>query len=467
METVLRALTGHALLLSDDGFYTHNHNHGIDQDRALLAFSLMHSYIGESKQWQELALSRLIKQIHFAVSPRGIHLEHSPAYHLYGMRQLQKTLSFLELWEVRHEATDAMRNNISLMAKYVPNIVRPDGFLVQIGDTQNSPITDYRRQLAPLANTSPLLRELIETGSTKYLSNIAQAFPEEGYAIIRDFGGGWQNFRNSFYLFFSAGAHEGRGHRQADDLTFVLSYGGRQILIDPGVYSYKGDAGRAYVISTAAHNTVTLDGTSYKGWDTKLDSFVVEDQYTLIHASHRNYPGYEHARWILYLRPTLLFVVDRLLPRKNSMTTGDHHFEQTFHFAPDLYVEINAVDSNATVFADRSNPRPVLRLTQLSELKPAMRVATGEQSPMQGWHSPAHAKLVPVSTLISSLEGRSAEYVTVLEIPVHGQTPQELDGTKRRFQTATVAGILGIRWAEGEKIHNLRLDLNTNNVSLD
>jgi hypothetical protein len=296
---------------------------------------------------------------------------------------------------------------------------------------------------------------------------MVRAFPEEGYAIIRNFEDGRLDFRNSFYLFFAAGAHEGRVHRQTDDLSFVLSYDGQEILIDPGVYSYKRDEGRKYVKSTAAHNTVVLDSKCYKGWNTKLDSVLVEDRYTLIHGSHRNYPGFEHNRWVLYLRPTLIFVIDRVEPLKRSKTPAAHQFEQIFHFAPDLHVELNMTQSIATVFSGRTDSCPVLMITQLSELKPSMRVAKGEQSPMQGWHSQAHAQLIPTPTLISKIEGQSAEYDTVLELFAHGQSSQASENMRRDFQIATEAEIVNIRWSEGKKMFNMRLNLNTENVSIN
>lgn len=464
IEVVLRSLIGHALMLSDAGFYTQNHNHGIDQDRALLAFTVMLPYIVKSEQWKELALARLFEQVRFAVSPGGIHLEHSPAYHLYGMRQLQKTLAFLDLWNVQHHVVDEMTQNLSAMVEFVPNIVKPDGSLAQIGDTGSELITDYREQLSSLEEISPLLKELVQTGSSQYAADMAQGFQEEGYALIRDFEGGRRRFQDSMYLFFTAGAHEGRGHRQADDLSFVLSHGGQEILVDPGYYSYKKDAGRDYVVSAPAHNTVVLDGASYKGWDTTLDTFVTNDQYTLVHGSHRNYPGFEHVRWLLYIRPRLAIVVDRMQSVDGTSAVDARHFEQVFHFSPDLSVEVDRDKNEVTVFPGRSERQPVLLVTQLGDRQATMRVAMGEESPMQGWHSPAHAQLVPAPTLISGLGGSRAEYVTAMQMPTDGQTLQEMQNTGRSFRAAIEEEVLTVNWIDGTEAHNLKLDLKTNKV---
>jgi hypothetical protein len=50
-------------------------------------------------------------------------------------------------------------------------------------------------------------------------------------------------------------------HGHADALSFVLNVGDREILVDPGTYSYHTDpAWRRYFRSTRAHNTVEIDG---------------------------------------------------------------------------------------------------------------------------------------------------------------------------------------------------------------
>ena len=49
-------------------------------------------------------------------------------------------------------------------------------------------------------------------------------------------------------------------HGHADALSFVLSIGDREILVDPGTYAYHTDpAWRRYFRSTLAHNTVGID----------------------------------------------------------------------------------------------------------------------------------------------------------------------------------------------------------------
>ena len=86
------------------------------------------------------------------------------------------------------------------------------------------------------------------------------AFPEGGYYLLgKDFGtpGEVRIVADCAPLgYLSIAAH---GH--ADALSFTLSAGGEELLVDPGTYAYHTQkAWRDYFRGTAAHNTVQVDG---------------------------------------------------------------------------------------------------------------------------------------------------------------------------------------------------------------
>jgi hypothetical protein len=134
-EILLRGMLGHATLLASADFYTKNHNHGIDQDRALLAFSLMHPDFAQSTQWREIAQTRMAEQFDFSVSDNGVHLEHSPEYHMYGLKQRLYSLLFLNDWEIDSNLTKEIETSVQKMSRFVPNIIKPNGEIVQVGDS--------------------------------------------------------------------------------------------------------------------------------------------------------------------------------------------------------------------------------------------------------------------------------------------------------------------------------------------
>jgi hypothetical protein len=88
----------------------------------------------------------------------------------------------------------------------------------------------------------------------------SRAFPHGGYYVLGcDF-----ETRDEMRLVADAGPLGYRSiaaHGHADALSFTLSIGGLEFLIDPGTYAYHGGgAWRAYFRGTAAHNTVRIDG---------------------------------------------------------------------------------------------------------------------------------------------------------------------------------------------------------------
>lgn len=73
---------------------------------------------------------------------------------------------------------------------------------------------------------------------------------------------GWRE-NNGNYLVLDAGPlgpdHQ-PGHGHADNLSFEMSLSGRRVFTDTGVLTYSEGPTRAYDRSTAAHNTVEIDG---------------------------------------------------------------------------------------------------------------------------------------------------------------------------------------------------------------
>ena len=87
-----------------------------------------------------------------------------------------------------------------------------------------------------------------------------QAFSEGGYFVL----GCEFDTPNEIRVVADAGALGYRSiaaHGHADALSFTLSAGGREFLIDPGTYAYHTqERWRQYFRGTAAHNTVRIDG---------------------------------------------------------------------------------------------------------------------------------------------------------------------------------------------------------------
>ena len=100
--------------------------------------------------------------------------------------------------------------------------------------------------------------EALDTEATRLPQR--QTFPEGGYYILgADF-----DTPNEIRAVVDAGPlgyTSIAAHGHADALSFTLSVGGREFLIDPGTYAYHTqERWRQYFRGTSAHNTVRVDG---------------------------------------------------------------------------------------------------------------------------------------------------------------------------------------------------------------
>jgi len=79
---------------------------------------------------------------------------------------------------------------------------------------------------------------------------------DTGYATIRD------NIARSFLIFDCGplGPDYQPGHGHSDVLSYELTLQGQRVIVDTGVSSYEQGPERYYERSTAAHNTVRVDG---------------------------------------------------------------------------------------------------------------------------------------------------------------------------------------------------------------
>lgn len=458
MNRILGSMLGHAERLSDPDFYWEKHNHGIDQDRALLGFALVFPELRTADEWRGLALRRLTVQLEQTISPNGVHLEHSPGYHRDIMERLQSLERQLRYFDIEAELELDLDALQSRMARFLSITVQPNGRIVPVGDT--GPIelkasSAWRHEAA-----LPWLEYYVTEGESGTLHDTIAVYPEEGYAVIRDFDDGAVPLRESLYLFFTTAANEvlgRRAHKHADDLSFVLSYRGHEFLIDAGMYGYARGRNRDHVIGSRAHNVVLIDGESFSGWDSRLEEFETSSDYTVIRASHRNYPGFEHTRWIVHLPPTKFVLVDDLRPDlSDPPARHDHTFEQLFHFGPTIEVEahMNRIVATATV-SEGERTCPQLRITQLHGAVDA-HVAAGQREPMLGWHSPDVGILKPSPAVSFRTVGAEALYVTLLDLAGCDRAPLR-DSSDARAEVSDDTSLL-ISWEDENRPGRMEID---------
>ncbi|WP_374275573.1 heparinase II/III family protein [Brevundimonas sp.] len=400
-DRLLRLLQRHLELLVDEARFTAHSNHGFFQSAGLLALCRRVLRAQDQDAGVALATARLrtILDTHFA--PDGVHKEHSPDYHLAVLEGF-KALIRAELLK-----DDAMFEGIARAERALSWFVKPDGRLVNFGDSDN--------RLLPPA----ILEDL------RPLKSGMRAFADGGYAVVRAGGD-----RGPTYLAQTLCFHS-RTHKQADDLSLVWTDRGRDILIDAGRYAYgaKSEPGselwkkgywytdpiRVFMESAAAHNTIEIDGESHDRRRQKHGSALRAAgdlggvRYVLGAVQHG---PVTHSRLLLLAPGQWLCIVDGL--RSTAATT--HRYRQWLHLAPQW--SVTAADDG--FLAEVEGAGDQLRILPLTSGRRDGPILGRGDPKRQGWWSPAANKLEPAPAIAISKRARSTAFVTLLAFDDQG-----------------------------------------------
>lgn len=195
----------------------------------------------DAERWLHRGAALLRTQLQEQVLADGMHFERSPMYH-------SRCVYLLELLY----ATGNLRLQ-ELVEPFLPRALRalkslchPDGQIALLNDSafgithEPSQLLDYAKRLG-LAVDAPQ-------------SPGAWSLPQAGYY-------GWRD--DNAYLVCDAGQIGPDfipGHAHGDIFSFELSFHNQRIIVDSGVFDYVPSEMRRYCRSTAAHNTVAIDG---------------------------------------------------------------------------------------------------------------------------------------------------------------------------------------------------------------
>ncbi len=257
----------------------------------------------------DIFLGQLTKQF----QPYGLHYECSPLYHrLLLWRQLE-LITF---------GLNAGRTQLDFLGVLLGYAIRLDSRNEWPGPHFN----DSTEGIAPSLKTVQRLAHTLK---------IIETLPEESIPFIYREVGRFQCWMDTGS---PAPAHQ-PGHSHADNLTFCLHLDGRPIIVDTGISTYEKNERRAYERSTAAHNTVTVNGrNSSDVWGgfrigRRAKTTLEELTDTEVQGSHNGYRrlGTTHRRrW--YFGKDYLNVLDKLTGRG----TGVARLHFTAGLAPEL-----------------------------------------------------------------------------------------------------------------------------------
>jgi uncharacterized heparinase superfamily protein len=370
-------------------------NHFLKNAKALVfAGALLEA--PESDRWRTLGQQILREQIAEQILPDGGHIERSPMYHAWILDDL---LDIRHLFEScppdAPECALEVSRCIDSMGSYLSRIIHPDGEIPLFNDSQLD-VTRPTAQIlsdtiAPLANPSQADIEV-------------NAMCDTGYATIRD------NTARSFLIFDCGplGPDYQPGHGHSDVLSYELTLQGQRVIVDTGVSSYELGPERHYERSTAAHNTVRVDGLEqaeiWGGFRVGRRPAVSPihcgeiSGCQFVRGTHFGYKHLNvvHSRAIVRLNGDSWVFVDTL------SGNGRHKVESFIHLHPAIRLlpcgEAQVSSSDVMV------PRWVLEFERLRYL--VMVLGDGKLSQTQAWYSPGFAIRLSQSVIHWTLEGK-------------------------------------------------------------
>jgi hypothetical protein len=410
-------------------------NHLIGEMAGLYIGSVLWPWFKESQSWRTFSKQKLIEENDRQIEGDGVGKERATEYQLFDLELFVAAAALGQA--IGDPFPHEYWNRINKMIAFLSAISNRAGDLPTFGDGDNAQVISLPETRAERFRALVAIGKPSETAEPRDLRSLLllwgqapteiplsrsedaehniQAFEDGDYCVLASERGG----EEEIVIVFDAGPMglpPLNAHGHADSLSFCLSYGGREFLIDPGTYCYQGpDAWRAYFRGTGAHNTVRVDGKdqSVSGgpflWrqtaHARLESVHETTEVLEVRGSHDGYRRLQdpviHTRSLRFSkRSRELSISDHLDCRQS------HHVELLFHFSEKCRLE--QTDRNAFE-ASAGGKRLALHID--SHLEP--QLYRGSEKPIFGWISRRFGVKEPAFTLVARADILgSAQFLT-------------------------------------------------------
>lgn len=416
------------------------HNHLVSETAALAVLGMALPELQGAAGWRALGTRLLWREVGKLVDEEGVEAEYATHYHAFVLDSL---LAVLAAAEREGTAVGArVRARIGAMAEFVALLVRADGTLPALGDTDagrawrlGGDALDRRDVLATaavlfdrsdwgaIAGDAPGAfwigggREIPGAGAPPPPGR-ARRFVAAGLAVARTgydadaeivvLRAGPTRFRNDV----------SRGHFHADALSVLWRIGSDDVLIDPGTYLYsEGDGWRASLRGTAAHSCVLVGGRDQADVHThrfgiqgerpsRWLSFEGDASCMLAAAEHPAEGMPRVRRRVAWSAPGLLVLCDDVLG------DGSHHIEAWLQL-PATTGEVAGDLTRLTLESGRTVLVQVASEVERVELQRPAR----DGGPAAGWYSKCYGTR-SVGTALhvdAGIRSLPARVVTILQ----------------------------------------------------
>lgn len=440
----LNSIHDHAEFLS--AHYT-NHlrcsNWHTMESTALFQMGVMFPEFKNVNNWRRLGYRRVTHEVRYQFDHFGVHMERTPIYHLTAANTFLQAYRIMKLNGI--ESPPYMLPILEKTAEYLMKLVKPDFTTPMIGDADRNSLLDRRADTSPyegMNNTTDHLdmnemraffRVMAEiTGREDFLffssngekgSPPAQkcfSMPDPGFFVFRT---GWGS-KDSYCLVTGTNLERGESnsHSHDDAAHFELQVEGEDILVDTGRYIYKMSTERdwcEYFHSTAAHNTIQVDGhkmgavpdtlPNIRPVRTFCHKFETSPEIDLVEVSHNGYAFIDspvfHLRRVINFKPGVWLIDDVLTGM------GNHEYKLYYNFAPGRLTPLK--DASCSYRFSVKNVK--VNIIPLLDYEIKAEVKEGDTQPKGGWISYGYSLKVPAPQLVYTKKGEApARFITAI-----------------------------------------------------
>lgn len=271
----------------------------------------------------ESGLKGILRQLPIQILTDGGHFERSPSYHCQVLGDLLDVSNLLTA--AGNSPVPELQRSIDSMRSWLGAMLLPDGDVplfndcVLVGSARIQALGPHRAK-GPVTVLHPSGYVVIQMGRVHFVADVGAPCPPDLPA-----------------------------HAHADALSFVLAVDGERLFVDTGTSTYGNNPRRGLERSTAAHNTVELDGADQSEvWAVfraarlarvQLESVTANAREIEVIASH---DGYRRLRGKPIHRRTWRLSEDSLYIEDEVSGKGIHCAVARLHIAAGIAVSENA-----------------------------------------------------------------------------------------------------------------------------
>lgn len=427
----------------------------------------------EAAEWRKTAIARLHKQLTDEVYPDGAEDELAGGYGQWVVRNMVMLMEHAEMVGRSDEISDDFKALTEKMFDYLLTVAMPCGEMPGLNDSGNRDVTELLQtgyELFPERTDFQYVASHRKEGTVPGFTS--RGLPWSGHYVMRS---GWG--ADDLFMLVDSGPY-GSAHQHEDKLHFVLYGYGRQLILDPGNFSYDASRWRQYVLTTPGHNTVMVDGRGQRRrgqrdtyfwprpWegDAPVENdtlWITEPSFDFVRGIYRDgYGGAQdpnemrrnrpeaaagevdrtvtHTRRVLFLKPDYWLIADTLVAEDDA----EHRFDSLFHFDAE---EATADSATKSVVTQNEDANVAIHPMQSDALD--LSIVKGEDDPVQGW---ANDPWRPVPTAVYSFSGKGTTWMCYAVVPLKPGAQSEIESVAC-LDTTDASITVQVTWKNGGK----------------